>query len=329
MAESGAEVGDSGVRLLAVTQITLRNEHVAHGEHAEASELLGAVEDDRRETTWHLGVKPDLDPSLNLVLALHEEVEDLLGVDNGLPVVGHEPDESGVPFVGDLREGRGARAHEDLPDPVLEGGNTEVIHPQVGLGSQLLRELILQVPNTVLEANVLVDHPRLWLDPNLEPVHVEEEVRVVLGIDTDETLLPVDSRDGTRQAVLDVPEGSPSEVDVVLHETHPAVPWPALLVLVPHNVLVVGVWVLDQVALNQVLGVLLVELEHHENLVDVAGVHPNGMGNLSVDVREAQVLVGPLRRSRDLGSPRKPEHKKVKDQTVVLVDEGAEFESPD
>lgn len=43
-----------------------------------------------------------------------------------------------------------------------------------------------------------------------------------------------------------------SQVDIVLHEAHPSIPRPALLIVVAYNVLVVGIWMLCQVPLNQV-----------------------------------------------------------------------------
>lgn len=42
------------------------------------------------------------------------------------------------------------------------------------------------------------------------------------------------------------------QVDIMFHEAHPSIPGPALLVVVAYDVLVVGIWVLCQVALNQV-----------------------------------------------------------------------------
>ena len=61
MCWSVPEVGDAQVGLLAVAQIGLGNEDVAHGEHAQASNLLGTVEDDRWEPARHLTVQPNLD----------------------------------------------------------------------------------------------------------------------------------------------------------------------------------------------------------------------------------------------------------------------------
>ena len=75
---------------------------MAHGQHAEAAELLGSVEDDGRETARHFGVQADLDTCLDLVLALHQQVQELLGVDNSLAEVRHQTDQSRVPFVHNL-----------------------------------------------------------------------------------------------------------------------------------------------------------------------------------------------------------------------------------
>ena len=93
-------------------------------------------------------------------------------------------------------------------------------------------------------------------DPALEAGHGEELVGVVLGVDGDEGVVPGDGGDGAGQPVLDVPEDGPAQVDVVLHEAHARVARPAPLVVVPHDVLVVRVGVLGQVALDQVARLL-------------------------------------------------------------------------
>ncbi len=40
------------------------------------------------------------------------------------------------------------------------------------------------------------------------------------------------------------------QVDIMLHEPHPGISWPALLIVVSYYVLVVGVRVLGQVSLD-------------------------------------------------------------------------------
>ena len=75
---------------------------MAHGQHAQAAQLFGGVEDHRGETTGHLGVEANLDTRLNLVLALDQQVQQLLGVDHRLAEVRHQTDQSRVPLVHNL-----------------------------------------------------------------------------------------------------------------------------------------------------------------------------------------------------------------------------------
>lgn len=71
--------------------------------------------------------------------------------------------------------------------------------------------------------DVIPSHPITYQeDTNLESAHVEEQVGVVPWVHADERVIPLHSRDGTRQSILDVPEGSPPQVHVVLQSIiHP------------------------------------------------------------------------------------------------------------
>ena len=75
---------------------------MAHTQHAQPSELLRSVEDDRGEAGGHLGVESDLDTRLDLVLALYKKIEQLLCVDDRLAEVGHQTDQGRVPLVDNL-----------------------------------------------------------------------------------------------------------------------------------------------------------------------------------------------------------------------------------
>ncbi len=68
------------------------------------------------------------------------------------------------------------------------------------------------------------------------------------------------------ESVLHVPEDCSTQVDIVLHEPHASISGPALLVVVPHNVLVVGIGMLGEVALDEILGLLSCEAEHDMHL---------------------------------------------------------------
>lgn len=76
---------------------------MAHGQHAQTPQLLRGVEDHRRKTAWHFGVQTNLNTSLDLVLTLHQEVQQLLCVHHGFSEVCHKTNQSRVPFVHNLR----------------------------------------------------------------------------------------------------------------------------------------------------------------------------------------------------------------------------------
>jgi len=329
VAHAGPEVSDADVGLLRPPQVRLRNQHVAHGQHPEAAELLRRVEHDRRESRGHLGVEADLYSSLDFVLTLDEHVEQLLRVDHGLPEVRHEADEGRVPLVDDLGEGGGPGGHEDLPDPVVELGHGLGVDPQEALRRALLGHLVLQVPDAVAVRELLVRGPDLGQDPALEAGHGEEQVRVVFGVDGDEGVVPRDGGDGAGQSVLDVPENRPPQVNVVLHQPHAGVSRPAPLVVVAHDVLVVGVGVLGEVALDEVARLLRREPEEHVDLLDVAGVESDRVRRLGVDVLEREEVVGHLWRPGHLGGAVQTEDQEVVHEAEVLHHERGELESAD
>lgn len=102
MAHARSEMSYTNVGLFGPAQIRLRDQHVTHRQHAKTSELLGCVEHDRREATRHLGVKTDLDTSLDLVLTLDEQIKQLLRVDDRFTEVRHQANQSRVPLVHNL-----------------------------------------------------------------------------------------------------------------------------------------------------------------------------------------------------------------------------------
>mmetsp|Transcript_10204 Transcript_10204/g.41240 ORF Transcript_10204/g.41240 Transcript_10204/m.41240 type:complete len:678 (+) Transcript_10204:3871-5904(+) len=291
---------------------------MAHREHAEAANLLGCVEDDWGESAGHLGVEANLDAGLNFVLALDQQVKQLLRVHCRLPVVGHQPDERRVPLVHNLGECRRARRHQHLPHPVLKLLQRLIVNPQKRLSGSLLGLLVLQVPDPILLREVLGRHPRLGHDANLETAHVEQQVRVIPRIHRHKAIVPLERGDGPGQAVLYVPENRAAEVDVVLHESHARVPRPALLVVVSDHVLVVGIGVLGEVPLDEVLRLFRREPEEHVDLVDVPAVQADGVPGLRADVAVGDELVGHLRGTGNLARAGQTENQQIQHESVVL-----------
>ena len=88
-------------------------------------------------------------------------------------------------------------------------------------------------------------------------------------------------------------------------------------------------WVLGEESLYEVPGLLGVEAEDHENLVDVARVHADRVVHLGRDVLEAEVVVRDLGRARDLTGAGEAEVQEVDHEAVVLEDEAGELEAAD
>lgn len=171
--------------------------------------------------------------------------------------------------------------------------------------------------------------PNLREDAALKSRHVEQEIGVVLAIDRDETGLPLDGGDGSGQPVLHVPEDSTSKVDIMLHQPHAGISGPTLPIVVAHNVLIVGVGVLRQVALDQISRLLSSEAEEHVDPVDVAGVESDGVRGLSLHILIGQEVVRHLRGACHLTGTLQAQHQQVQHQTVVLHYEGGELQTTD
>lgn len=65
--------------------------------------------------------------------------------------------------------------------------------------------------------------------------HGEEQLWVILGVDRNETVVPLNRSDRARESVLDVPENGATQVDVMLDQAHSTVSWPALFVVVSNQ----------------------------------------------------------------------------------------------
>ena len=81
-------------------------------------------------------------------------------------------------------------------------------------------------------SEILVEHPNLGQNAHLKAIHVEQQVWIVLRVHRDKALLPLDGRQRARQLVLDLPEDSAAQINVMLHEPHATVSRPALLIVV-------------------------------------------------------------------------------------------------
>lgn len=56
---------------------------------------------------------------------------------------------------------------------------------------------------------------------------------------------------------------------VMFHESHPGISWPTFLVIIPDNILIIGVRMLCEVPLDEIFCLLMSESEEHVDFVNV------------------------------------------------------------
>ena len=89
----------------------------------------------------------------------------------------------------------------------------------------------------------------------------------LLRADADEVTLPFDRSERPQETLLNVPGDSSTENNIVIAETHPAIPRPATLVVADNVVRRVGIG--TEVSLDEVARQLYSKAEEEMDTVDV------------------------------------------------------------
>ena len=71
-------------------------------------------------------------------------------------------------------------------------------------------------------------HSDLGQQTTFETTHIKQQVRVVFAVRRYEAVFPLECGHRPRYSVLDVPEYRPSQVHVVLHQSHTSITGPTL-----------------------------------------------------------------------------------------------------
>ena len=85
-------------------------------------------------------------------------------------------------------------------------------------------------------------------------------------------MFPLHPADAAGHPVVNVPDNGPAKVHNMLHQPYPRVPRPAPLAVVAHHILVVGVGMPGEVALDENPDLLGGKPEEPVDLVQVRGV---------------------------------------------------------
>mmetsp|Transcript_46 Transcript_46/g.74 ORF Transcript_46/g.74 Transcript_46/m.74 type:complete len:259 (-) Transcript_46:3765-4541(-) len=205
----------------------------------------------------------------------------------------------------------------------------------MSLRRHFLGGFILQVPNTIFvhcsrrrrpTHDGLATGPKR-LDAHLKSNHVKEQVRIIGTVNASKGVIPVKCCHTTRKAILDIPENSPSEINIPLQQPHAAIPRPASLVTIPHGILIVWIRVLNKVTLNQVFGLLAIEFEQHVNLVHVTSVKTNGMADFCFHISKSQVFIRTLRCAGQFTCTSESKDEQVKNEPIILHNERRELKA--
>lgn len=241
---------------------------------------------------------------------------------DGLSVISHQTDKTCVPLVNDLRKSGTTRAHENLANTVVEILDTLVGDTQERLSCSLFGRLLSKVPNTIFQRislAVLCTHSRKNSD--FETAHGEQELRVILGVDRNECVFPLNGSERPRQRVLDVPEDCTTKIYIMLDKPHSTISGPASLVVITDNVFVVRIRLNTEISLDKISRLLCRESEQDMDTVDVSRVETDGVLGLDLSVLKLKETVGCFRKTGDFTGSLKTKDEKIKDETIVLEDE--------
>lgn len=126
----------------------------------------------------------------------------------------------------------------------------------------------------------LVRSSAFWQNSTLESTHIEQQIRIILTVYADETILPLYRSRGSGQSIFYVPEYSTTseeneefklrykistfqfnpqfsirsfvylQINVMFHETHSRVTRPTFFIIITHDIFIIRIWMLCQISLN-------------------------------------------------------------------------------
>jgi len=93
----------------------------------------------------------------------------------------------------------------------------------------------------------------------------------------------VNGSDASRKPIFYLPKDCPSQVDIMLHQTHSAVLWPAFSIIIPHHIFIIRIRVLGEIALDEFSRLITSELKENVEMINIAEVYSNGVLCLQLD----------------------------------------------
>lgn len=137
----------------------------------------------------------------------------------------------------------------------------------------------------------------------------------------------MDSSYTSWQSILDLPEHTSTQIDIMLHQPHPAIFRPTLTVVVTHHIFIIGVRIFSEISFDQLPGLIFCKSKQNINMIHVAQIDSYRVLHLQLDTLEDHKFVLIERRTCDLVGSVQAHYQDINYHTVELVDEGGELET--
>lgn len=99
-------------------------------------------------------------------------------------------------------------------------------------------------------------------------------------------MLPIDGSYAPGQSILDFPEDTPAQIDIMFHKSHSAVFRPTFLVVVTNHIFVIWVRILSQIPLDKFSSFISSEFEYNIKMVHIPQIQSYWMFSFNLNALE-------------------------------------------
>jgi len=286
MRHTSSKVCYALLSLLWKPKICLRNEDMTHWEHTKTTQFFRSVEDNRRETTRHFWVQSYLNSSLYFVLRFNQKIQHFLCMNNRLSIIGHQTNQSSIPFIRNLSKSSWSTCHQYLSNSIFKFFKRLLIQSDEGVGCDFFCYVILQFPYTLLLGKLFFDCSYFGEDSHFKSTHREKKVRIIFGIHWNIGILPMNSSYTSWQSILNLPEHTSTQIYIMLHQPHPTIFWPTLSIVITHHIFIIWIRVFSKISLDQFSCLIFCKSKQNINMVDISQIDSYRMLHLQLDTLE-------------------------------------------
>lgn len=162
-------------------------------------------------------------------------------MNDGLSEVGHQANQCCIPFVWNFSESCWATCHQNLSYSIFKSFERVFINSNEGMGCDFFSDLILKLPNSFFLSELFLNGPYLGQKTNFKTAHWEEKIRIILRIDRNVGIFPMNGCNTSRQSIFNLPEDTSSKVHIMLHQPHSTIFGPAFPIIIANNILIVWI----------------------------------------------------------------------------------------